>query len=436
MGRVALSGTGFFDNFEAIDTSSEKGALGKEPAKVKKPLGKDPVGITNAEAGKTIVATNHPHVSPPSFNLPTGFTGSIPEVSATSELKQALPPKAAKEVDELESDFRKAIDVNWLQPSGNPAFIQINDARSIAEIATRPPVFCGWAAAAKSGKTGSTVDSLTNDEKAAGAEAHLIDFDTSGETTKSAHHAGSKHIVVLDPWVMDYQRASRIAYDFPATYQKVMDIIKAQIEIADKQNEYFRIHGTMPQPYLKTVIFDGADQWLNICETLMKVEDLGLGVDGISVSGKPHKELLGSGRFNWNIRKVRYYSAITALQELSRRGVHVYLLTHMKKNYDGEGNVIQGGEVPAWLDGTEGKLQQLVIGEIVHERSATGKLTGVSESYATLVENRASLYSSGRVKVFLRDPAGSEWYGWPGLKDGSFSHPDDVKEAEERNPSE
>ena len=173
---------------------------------------------------------------------------------------------------------------NWMTHSSNPAWNQIKGARNIAHLSNKPPVFVGWAAPPKSGKTGSALDSLTDEEKANGAEVHLHDFDTAGETTKSAHHGGSANIVVLDPWVIDPDSTSRIPYDFPATYQKVMDILRAQIEMADKQNEYFRQHGRMPSPYLKTVVFDGADQWLNICETLMKVEDLGLGVDGISVS--------------------------------------------------------------------------------------------------------------------------------------------------------
>ena len=437
MGGIALSGTGFFDNFEPIDTSSEKGAIEKKPS------------TTPTQ----------------SFNLPSGFEGNVPEAPTNdfvAELKDGMPDEMLDEMEALEEEYKKATGAsapkppvapqitkadpepvvvkqtepaqaqkNWMNHSSNPAWNQIKGARNIAHLSNKPPVFVGWAAPPKSGKTGSSLDSLTDEEKANGAEVHLLDFDTAGETTKSAHHGGSSNIVVLDPWVIDPDSMSRIPYDFPATYQKVMDILRAQIEMADKQNEYFRQHGRMPSPYLKTVVFDGADQWLNICETLMKVEDLGLGVDGISVSGKPHKELLGSGRFNWNIRKVRYNSAITALQELSRRGIHVYLLTHMKKNYDGDGNVVVGGEVPAWLDGTEGKLQQLVVGEVVQERDATGKLTGVSESFATLVENRASLYATGRVKIFRRDPAGSEWYGWPGLKDGSFSHPDDVKDSSE-----
>ena len=54
-----------------------------------------------------------------------------------------------------------------------------------------------------------------------------------------------------------------------------------------------------------------------------------------------------------------------------------------------------------------------------------------TDKLITLVENRASLYATGRVKIFRRDPAGSEWFGWPGLKDGSFSHPDDVKDSSE-----
>ena len=115
---------------------------------------------------------------------------------------------------------------------------------------------------------------------------------------------------------------------------------------------YYGEHGEMPKPYLKTVIFDGADHWLHICETIMKVDDLKLGPDGIAVAGKDATTKIG--RFNWNIRKSRYNSALTALQELCRLGVHCYIITHGKTAYDSGGNEIIGAETPHWLKDTEG----------------------------------------------------------------------------------
>tara|TARA_R100000995_G_scaffold41700_1_gene19425 strand:+ start:7902 stop:9128 length:1227 start_codon:yes stop_codon:yes gene_type:complete len=401
-----MSGTGFFEDFEPIDTSSDKGALNK--------------------------------AQDPSSNVPTGFRE--PEnidPTQVKEVMEAMPPEFHKEVDKMKDDFVEKImptkapvavinepQGSWMNTSSNPAWAQINAARGRA-TRSHKHVLCGIAGPPKSGKSGQVLDSLTEEEKANGAEIHHIDFDAGGESTKAAHHSGSKNIVVLNPWVMN-DKPSRVPYDFPASYQMTIDYLKAAIEMADKQMEYFERHGEMPTPYLKTVVFDGADHWLNICETTMKVDDLGLGPDGIATAGKATTTQIG--RFNWNIRKNRYNSALTALQELCRRGIHCYLITHMKSAYDSTGNEIMGAETPHWLRDTEGWLQQMVVVEVDEERDERGELTGVVESFAVMTQNRTSLKAHGRVKLFRRDRTGGEWYGWPGLRDGSFEHPDDVKD--------
>tara|TARA_Y100000004_G_scaffold53965_1_gene60054 strand:+ start:93 stop:1352 length:1260 start_codon:yes stop_codon:yes gene_type:complete len=419
VGGIAMSGTGFFDNFESIDTSSEKGALNKEKKKAPAPKAEEPIdyGLPN--------------------QVPTGFQD--PPEDIADRAMEAMPPEFHEKVEQMKEEFVENIiptkapvpQGGWMTTSTNPAWAQINAARGRA-TRSHKHVLCGIAGPPKSGKSGQVLDSLTEEEKAAGAEIHHIDFDAGGESTKAAHHSGSKNIVVLNPWVMN-DKPSRVPYDFPASYQMTIDYLKAAIEMADKQMEYFEKHGEMPTPYLKTVVFDGADHWLNICETTMKVDDLGLGPDGIATAGKATTTQIG--RFNWNIRKNRYNSALTALQELCRRGIHCYIITHMKSAYDSAGNEIMGAETPHWLRDTEGWLQQMVVVEVDEERDERGELTGVVESYAVMTQNRTSLKAHGRVKLFRRDKTGGEWYGWPGLRDGSFEHPDDVKD-DSSEPSE
>ena len=280
-----------------------------------------------------------------------------------------------------------------------------------------PYVMCGIAGPPGSGKSGVVLDSLTQQEKESGAEVWHIDFDLGGETTKAAHHTGSSSIVVVNPWVLQAS-SSRVPYDFPATYQRTLDILRAAAEQAEAQEAFKAKHGHYPSPYLKTICFDGADHWLNICETLMKVEDLDLGPDGIAVAGR--KATTQIGRFNWNIRKNRYNSAMTALKELCRRGVHTYIITHLKAEYDANGNEIPGAGSPHWLKDTEGWLQQMVLMEIVEERNERGELTGEANSYGIMTKNRTSLNTGGRVHIFRKDADGGEWFGWPGLRDGSF----------------
>jgi len=281
-----------------------------------------------------------------------------------------------------------------------------------------PFVMCGIAGHPKTGKTGIVLDSLTPEEIEAGAEIWHIDFDLGGETTKAAHHTDKQeNLVILNPWVFNYGE-SRIPYDFPATFQQTIDILKVAKAQMDSQTEYLETHGELPKPYLKTVVFDGADHWLHITETCMKVDDLELGVDGIAVAGKATSTKIG--RFNWNIRATRYQTAMVALRELCRGGIHCYIITHMKAAFDGTGNELVGQDKPKWLKDTEGHLQQVIHTELEEERNENGELTGIVRGYAVVVANRTSLKSAGRVLLFERNPEGGIWYGWPSIAAGDF----------------
>ena len=403
--------TGFMDKWEKKDTSEEATPAPKEEkaAKVFVEEGDyDPNLSIEEQELRDIEAAGGDGYSG-AGSSPAEFPVEKEEKKVTKKVtkKKAAPQKEA-----------------WLEKSANPAWAQIEAARTKNLISEKTYyVLMGIWGPPKSGKTGAVLDSLTQEEKENGAEIHHYDFDLGGETTKSAHHEGDTNILVLNPWVMTTTAASRVPYDYPATFQNTMDYLRAAVEMAKGQIAYYGEHGEMPKPYLKTVIFDGADHWLHICETIMKVDDLKLGPDGIAVAGKDATTKIG--RFNWNIRKSRYNSALTALQELCRLGVHCYIITHGKTAYDSGGNEIIGAETPHWLKDTEGWLQQVAKFEVSEERDEKGELTGISESHAIITHNRTSLKSSGRVNVFRRDPKGGEWYGWKGLRDGSLDHPDD-----------
>ena len=383
-----MAGTGFFDSWEPKDTNN------------------------------------------PTPSMPTPMTPAVEEPVVTDEWPKGDKSEGFEDVYDAISS---AIDEHPLvagtpapakPPSNNPAWAAIAKARiQAAKPNTTTYVFNAISGHPKSGKTGVALDSLTDEEIEAGAEIIHIDFDMGGESTRAAHHHGKTNILTINPWIL-HKNPSRVPYDFPATYQNVMDILLAAQEQSEIQDAYVVEHGELPRPYLKTVVFDGAGHWLNICETMMKVEDLELGDDGIAVSGK--KATVQIGRFNWNIRKNRYNSAMTALTELCRSGIHCYLITHLKDSYDSNGNEIAGAEVPNWLKGTEKWLQQRTVMETVKERNEKGELTGSVKSYAVLVENRTSLKTQGKVLVFEQNKEGGTWHGWKGLRDGSFEHPDDV----------
>tara|TARA_R110000787_G_scaffold94113_5_gene196690 strand:- start:843 stop:2069 length:1227 start_codon:yes stop_codon:yes gene_type:complete len=407
--------SGFFDKFEKKDTDA---VIPITPA--------PPVAVSTNIYGEKLDSENNPPFDPSKSleeqgNLPYGNAGLKNDTHPMTLKPEPMPQQNR---GEQPSPIKKSS--SWMPASQNPAWLQINAARAKNLLDEKTYyVLMGIAGPPKSGKSGSVLDSLTDEEKDNGAEIHHIDFDLGGETTKAAHHSGTNNIVVLNPWVIN-RNPSRVPYDFPATYQRTIDYLRAAVEMADAQLVYFNEHGVMPSPYLKTVVFDGADHWLNICETVMKVDDLKLGPDGIAVAGRDATTKIG--RFNWNIRKNRYNSALTVLQELCRRGIHCYLITHMKTAYDSTGNEILGAESPHWLKDTEGWLQQMAIFEVNEERDERGELTGVLNSYSIVTQNRTSLKSSGKIHIFRRDKEGGEWFGWKGLRDGSLEHPDDHAE--------
>ena len=126
------------------------------------------------------------------------------------------------------------------------------------------------------------------------------------------------------------------------------------------------------------------------------------------------------------IRKNRYRAALHGLQETARLGVHCYVITHMKPSYDSNGNEILDSDVPDILPRSEGDFQQLIHVRVEEQRNEKGELTNQTRSIATVVENRTSLKCGQPVLLFIRDPDEPQWFGWPGLRDGSFDSKDDI----------
>ena len=169
-----MSGTGFFDNYEDIDTSSENGALDKK--------------------NKVVVTDNKQTKAGTGFREPPNLS---PE-----EAMDAMPPEFHKEVEKMKEEFVDNIlgpepteevlpaptqeTGQWMTTSSNPAWVQIQAARARA-TRYHKHVLCGIAGPPKSGKSGQVLDSLTEEEKEDGAQIWHIDYDAGGESTKAAH---------------------------------------------------------------------------------------------------------------------------------------------------------------------------------------------------------------------------------------------------------
>ena len=312
-------------------------------------------------------------------------------------------------------------------PNANSAIQRMIASARVQMPAKHNYVLAGIAGPPKSGKSGGVLDSRTKEEIKNGAEIAHLDFDMGGLSTVAAHHSDAPGILVFNPWEFNYDAETNDSYDFPATYTKTINLLKGLLEQVEYQRAYFSEHGKMPTPYLKTVVFDGADQWLHICETVMKIEDLELGADGLDAAVYLRQHEKGDAkkksvsRFNWNLRTIRYQTAIHLLRELCRLGVHCYVITHMKPGYDSSGNEVAGADKPKWHSDTEGQLQQVIYTELEEERNELGELTGVVKAYGVVVANRTSLASPERFLIFERNSDGGVWHGWPGIAEGDFT---------------
>jgi len=415
-----MAGTGFLDSFTPKKGNYEPSKPTKVAAKPSKKAKEEKKPVKAKKAEKVVKKPEQPVLkvsSPPPRPIEVlneGEEKAFPD-SRTVIVSDDAPPRMVPE-----PEFNDAV------MAFNPSIQRMLQSARNAPVIDQEYILCGIYGPPKSGKTGICMDSLSEEDIENGAEVIHVDFDMGGASTRAAHHADkAHHILVLNPWIVQYGE-SRETYDFPATFQQTIDILKGAVAQAEFQVEYRQKNGTMPPTYLKTVIFDGCDQWQHICETLMKIEDLELGHDGIDAAAflrqreKGGEKKKSVSRFNWNLRKIRYQLAFHLLRELCRLGVHCYPITHTKSDYDSSGNEIRGSASPAWLKDTEGQLQQLICTEIEDERDDSGELTGISRAYGRLLWRRTSLNTPERWVIFERNPDGGEWFGTPGMAQGTF----------------
>lgn len=402
-----MSDTGFLDGWEEKDTTDVP-----PPPPVKK------------ESSKT-------NVWGEDIESPTDTEGlSLEQIDAleaensqiNKDLAKLSDEKTVKEVpkEPLLTTFAPTAAEEGL-PSGFGVLTAVEQARKeqLRTIPTTGHLFAGFVIPPKGGKSSLAYDSLTDEEAASGAELWSLDFDGHGKASVETNYPDRiKNILIINPYII-HKADSRVPYDFPATHWNVIKILQDALKQVDAQEAYFDKHGKMPDRWLKSVCMDNVGKFLKICELCMKIIDLELGPDAIAVAGSKTATEVGWG--NWYIRTNYYLAALDLMKELSRRGVHCYLMTHFKPARDSKGNEIPGEGTPDWLAReTEKALTQVVYGHIDAERDEQGQLTGLSTSIATLKHNGLSLQSTGPITIYRQDREGGEWYGWPSLRNGSF----------------
>lgn len=233
-----------------------------------------------------------------------------------------------------------------------------------------------------------------------------VDFDGGAQANKSAFHPEIDTMVCLEPYV--YTQDDRTAVDYPATHDRVMKLLQYCV------HNHENIWG---------VLITGVDGWDSVCINNMRIQDLGLARDAISAA-----DVRGSGKdsrrvefqWDWGIRRTRFHQMTTLCRGLFKRGVKVFLETHLGKLDEDDRNSIRGWR-PAWEKSTSGLVFQILLFEREDVYDDEGRLTNQVFT-ATYEKSKTDVGLQGQRRTILTTEVGGnpKWYGLQELNDGTL----------------
>ena len=233
-----------------------------------------------------------------------------------------------------------------------------------------------------------------------------VDFDGGAQANKSAFHPELDTMVCLEPYV--YTQDDRTAVDYPATHDRVMKLLQYCV------HNHENIWG---------VLITGVDGWDSVCINNMRIQDLGLARDAISAA-----DVRGSGKdsrrvefqWDWGIRRTRFHQMTTLCRGLFKRGVKVFLETHLGKLDEDDRNSIRGWR-PAWEKSTSGLVFQILLFEREDVYDDEGRLTNQVFT-ATYEKSKTDVGLQGQRRTILTTEVGGnpKWYGLQELNDGTL----------------
>tara|TARA_R100001443_G_scaffold117362_1_gene141720 strand:- start:682 stop:1689 length:1008 start_codon:yes stop_codon:yes gene_type:complete len=317
-----------------------------------------------------------------------------PVVKEVKEEKVKEEPKAPITSTAFVSKF-PSIDEEMLSLANPPKFPPSN-------------IMCGIVGHEGGGKTGIAMDGHMH-RYTDGELMYVIDFDNGAMACHQAHYNGDPRIRIFRPWVMQVE--DRTAYNYLATYQRVMDLAKYAVEYAEKQQEE-----GFDEPILKSFLVTGVDQFDSVCINNMKIYDLEMNAtDAIEASAAKLNSEIG---WNWNIRSTRFKQLTAICQKLNALGVDVYWETHLKE--DKEGKVGFDGWKFAWEKSANNDLFQIIWCKSKVIRNNDGSETGEVRHYADFFKQKTNSNLKGQERTYFVTKKGedAEWFGLSELRDG------------------
>ena len=209
----------------------------------------------------------------------------------------------------------------------------------------------------------------------------LLDFDGGGFANKSAFYPENTGIKSFEPYV--YMTGNRTAIDYDATHNRVMQIMQFAIKNADN------IWG---------VLVTGVDQFDAVCVNNM------------------------SSQWDWAIRKTRFQQLTSLCRALVKRGVKVFMETHLSlTNYSVGANEANASWKPAWEKSTNNFLFQIIRMEREDTLDEEGNVL-IQRFTATFEKSKTDATLQGQKRTVLVTEVGKApiFYGLPELNDGTL----------------
>ena len=283
----------------------------------------------------------------------------------------------------------------------------IKEMEGLGEPSKVSHVFCGMVGHEGVGKSGLVLDAHAHRFKE-GEMLWALDFDNGAMACKQAHYRDDPRFRTFSPWVM--QMEDRTAYDYIATYQRVMNIGKAAVEYASKQYEE-----GFEGPLLKTFLVTAVDQFDGMCMDIMKIYDLDMNAkDAIEASQSKLNQEIG---WNWGIRSTRFRQLTALCRQLNSLGVDVFWETHLKEDRDGK--VGFDGWKFAWEKSATNDLFQILWCKTQVMRNSDGSTTGEVRHYVDFFKEKTNSDLKGQERVYFVTKKGEQatWYGLAEMRD-------------------
>jgi len=267
--------------------------------------------------------------------------------------------------------------------------------------------FCGIVGHSGRGKTGISMDSFMHNSGPTDM-MWCIDFDGGALDCKHAHYPDSDDkIRIWNPW--ETQAHDRVAFNYPKTHQRTMNLCKFALEQARKQQA-----PDYEGPRLTTLLVTAVDQYDQVCINNMKIYDLEMDAkDAIEAAASKLNQDIG---WNWNIRTTRFKQLTALCRQLNFAGVDVFWETHIKsddKEYSHDGWKF------VWEKNANNDLTQIIWCKDQKIRNEDGKETGETRYMADFVKCKTNPDLQGQERVFFVTKKGlpATWMGLAELRD-------------------